>query len=281
MRSGVAACGLFDIAARSADAAAGALLHSHAMTEAPPPRRIAPEAGPHLWHAAALSPADWMLPLGAEAAAEAHHAAPGAALPRLDPVLSRATERMLHGRGFVLLRGLPLPEDPGALLRLLGARIGEVMLFPPGEGSLFNEPCDMLLLLCTDSTTVTLRSAAAVHNALLKADRAALEAFYRPLPQASGGLEVPVFAVNAGAFSARLDRAAIAHAVAPEALAALDHALETSGPPLSLPLRPGDVLGINPFLIWASRVGSVAVQPLRAREDSRLAEGAFAGMLRA
>lgn len=251
------------------------------MTEIPPPRRIAPESGPHLWNAEALSPADWMLPLGAEAAAEAQAAAPGTALPRLDPLLSRVAERLLHGRGFVLLRGLPLPEDPAALLRLLGARIGEVMLSPPGEGPLFNEPCDMLLLLCTDSTTVTLHSAAAIHNALLKANRAALEGFYRSLPQASGGLEVPVFAVSAGVFSARLDRAAIAHVVAPEALAALDQALETAGSPLNLPLRPGDVLGVNPFLVWASRVRSVVAQPLRAREDSRLAEGAFAGMLRA
>jgi len=221
-----------------------------------------------------------MLPLGAEAAAEAQAAAPGGALPRLDPLLSRVAERLLHGKGFVLLRGLPLPEDPGALLRLLGARIGEVMLFPTGESALFNEPCDMLLLLCTDSTTMTLRSAAAVHNALLKTDRAALEAFYQPLPQASGGLDVPVFAVSTGVFSARLDRDAIAPAAAPEALAALDQALETSGPPLNLPLRPGDVLGINPFLVWASRVRSAVAQPLRARDDSRLAEGAFAGMLR-
>jgi hypothetical protein len=251
------------------------------MTEAPPPRRIAPETGPHLWNAEALSPADWMLPLGAEAATEAQAAMPGAALPRLDPLLSRVAERLLHGRGFVLLRGLPPPEDPGALLRLLGARIGEVMLSPPGGGPLFNEPCDMLLLLCTESATVTLRSAAAVHNALLKADRAALEGLYRPLPQASGGLEVPVFALSAGVFSARLDRDAIAHAAPPEALAALDQALETPGLPLNLPLRPGDLLGINPFLVWAGRVRGLTAQPLRAREDSRLAEGAFAGMLRA
>lgn len=252
------------------------------MTEPPLPRRIAPEAGPHLWNAGALSPADWMLPLGAEAAAEAHHATPGAPLPRLDPVLSRVVERLLHGRGFVLLRGLPPPEDPGALLRLLGARMGEALpTEPSGAGPLFNEACDMLLLLCTDSATVTLRSAAAVHNALLKADRAALELFHRPLAQAEGGVEMPVFSVSAGVFSARLDRAALAHAAPPEALAALDQAFDAPGLALNLPLRPGDVLALNPFLVWAGRARGLVAQPLRAREDSRLTEGAFAGLLRA
>lgn len=252
------------------------------MTEAPPPRRIAPEAGPHLWNAEALSPADWMLPLGAEAAAEAQQASPGASLPRLGPVLSRAAERLLHGRGFVLLRGLPPPEEPGTLLRLLGARMGGEALppEPAGEGPLFNEACDMLLLLCADSVTVTLRSAAAVHNALLKADRAALELFYRPLPQAGSRVEVPVFAVSGGVFSARLDRAAMADAVPPEALAALNQAFDAPGLALSLPLRPGDVLAINPFLVWAGRAQGLVAQPLRAREDSRLTEGAFAGLLR-
>jgi len=40
------------------------------MTEPIPPRRIAPQTGPHLWSGAALSPADWMLPLGGEIQAE-------------------------------------------------------------------------------------------------------------------------------------------------------------------------------------------------------------------
>ncbi|MCG7363099.1 TauD/TfdA family dioxygenase [Roseomonas sp. ACRSG] len=248
------------------------------MTEAPPPRRMAPEAGPHLWNAAALSPADWMLPLGAEAAAEAHDAAPAAPLPRLDPVLSRVVERLLHGRGFVLLRGLPPPQEPDALLRLLGARMGEVLApQPTGTDPLFNEACDMLLLLCTDSTTVVLRSAAAVHNTLLKANRAALEQLYQPLPQ----VEVPVFAVSTGVFSARLDHAALAQAASPEAVAALEQALEAPGLALSLPLRPGDVLALNPFLVWAGRARGLVAQPLLAREDSRLTEGAFAGLLRA
>jgi hypothetical protein len=250
------------------------------MTEAPPPRRIAPDSGPHLWSAEALSPADWMLPLGAEAAAEAHGAAPGTPLPRLDPLLSRVAEQLLHGRGFVLLRGLPAPEDPATLLHLLGSRIGEPLTSPAGTGPFFTEACDMLLLLCREATTVTLHSAAAVHNALMKADRAALEVLYRPLPQGED-LDLPVFDNTGGIFSARLDRAAIASATPAAALAALDQALEAPGSALPLPLRPGDVLGLNPFLIWASRVPGVVAQPLRARDDSRLARGAFAGLHRA
>jgi hypothetical protein len=250
------------------------------MTDAPPPRRIAPESGPHLWSAEALSPADWMLPLGAEAAAEAHAAEPDAALPRLDPLMSRIAERLLHGKGFVLLRGLPAPEDAAALLRLLGSRIGEPVDSPPASGPLFTEACDMLLLLCQAAVTVTLRSAAGVHNALLKTNRAALDVLYRPLPQGQE-LELPVFAVDAGIFSARLDRAAMADATPAETLAALDQAMETPGLALNLPLRAGDVLCLNPFLVWASRVPGLVPQPLRAREDSRLAQSAFAGLLRA
>ncbi|MBO1073988.1 hypothetical protein [Roseomonas marmotae] len=260
-----------------ADAAHGALLSLDAMTEVPIPRRIAPESGPHHWSAEALSPADWMLPMGAEAAAEAM-AAPEAPRPRLDPLLSRVAERLSHGQGFALLRGLPAPENPAALLAQLGRGMGEPA--PPaaaGGGAFLTEPCDMLLLLSPHPVTMVLRSAAAVHNALLKADRGALEVLYRPLPHGED-LDLPVFAVSRGVFSARLDRAAIARGTPPEALAALDRVLEMPGLALTLSLRPGDVLCVNPFLVWASQVPGLVMQPLRAREDSRLVEGAFAGL---
>jgi hypothetical protein len=246
------------------------------MTETSPPRRIAPESGPHLWSAEALSPADWMLPLGTEATAEAANSAE-TPLPRLDPLLSRVAERLTHGQGFALLRGLPPPENGAALLQRLGARMGRPLPAVPAEAAFFTEPCDMLLLLCREPATVVLRSAAAVHNALLKADRAALEVFYRPLPLGED-LDLPVFANSGGIFSARLDRAAIARATPPAALAALDRVLDTPGLALSLPLRPGDLLCLNPFLVWGSRAPGLLVQPLLAREDSRLAEGAFAGL---
>ncbi len=233
------------------------------MSDTPPPRRIAPESGPHLWRAEDLSPADWMLPLGQDALADA----------RLAPLLGRVAERLTHGLGFVLLRGLPSPPEPDALLARLAAGLGEPVPAPVGEGPFLTAPCDMLLLLCRDAATVFLRSAAAVHNALLKADRLALEVLYRPLP-AGDELELPVFAVSHGVFAARPERAGLP----PAALAALDAALSTPGLALSLPLRAGDVLCVNPFLCWAGRVPGLLAQGVRAREDSRLRAGAFAGL---
>lgn len=238
------------------------------MTETPPPRRIAPESGPHLWTAEALSPADWMLPFGAETLAAG----------RLEPVLSRVAERLTHGQGFVLLRGLPAPAEPQALLAQLAAPLGRPVSLPDGEGPFLTQPCDMLLLLCIAPATVTLRSAAAVHNALMKADRTLLEVFYRPLPLAGTEWELPVFAVDRGVFSARLDRPAIAGATPAPALQALDAALEQPGLALSLPLRPGDLLAVNPLLVWATRAPGLLAQPVLSREGSRLQDGAFAGL---
>jgi hypothetical protein len=89
---------------------------------------------------------------------------------------------------------------------------------------------------------------------------------------------LPVFAVSSGVFSARLDREAIARATPAAALAALDAALGTPGLALSLPLRPGDVLGLNPFLVWAEPASRLEALALRGRVDSRLDSGAFAGL---
>jgi hypothetical protein len=249
------------------------------MTDTPHPRRVAPESGAHLWMAEAMSPADWMVPLGAEATAQtvAGLATPGMALASLDPLLARVGERLAHGLGFVLLRGLPKPDDAAALLHLLGSRLGDIAAVAPATGSFYTETCDILLLLCQETATLTLRSAAAVHNALMKADRPALEVLYRPLPHGED-LDLPVFAVDGGVFSGRLDRAAIEHGTPAATLAALDAALETPGLALSLPLRPGDVLCINPFLVWASRAPGLATLPLLAFEDSRLASGPFHGL---
>jgi hypothetical protein len=242
------------------------------MTDTPPPRRIAPQSGAHLWSAEALSPADWMVPLGAEAAADTL-APPGEPRPVLDPLLSRMAERLAHGHGFVLLRGLPAPEDGAALLAAIGERMGQRIAVPSNA----NAAGDILLLLCREPTTVTLRSAAAVHNALLKADRTQLEVLYRPLPHGED-LDLPVFAVSSGVFSARLEREAIARATPAAALAALDVALQTPGLALSLPLRPGDVLGLNPFLVWAEPASGLEALVLRGKADSRLDSGAFAGL---
>jgi hypothetical protein len=237
------------------------------MSDTPPPRRIAPESGPHLWSAEKLSPADWMIPLGRE-------------MPdgsRLDALLGRLAERLTHGLGFALLRGLPAQQDAAALLDRLATGLGEPVAVQEGSGPFLTPACDMLLLLCQQGGTVALRSAAAVHNALLKADRAALEVLYRPLP-ASDELELPVFAVSQGVFAARLDRPAIAAATPSSALAALDAVLDSPGLALSLPLRPGDLLCVNPFLCWTGRMPGLLARGVVSRTDSRLAAGAFAGL---
>jgi hypothetical protein len=254
------------------------------MTDTAPPRRIAPQTGAHLWTGPALSPADWMVPLGSDAEAEILAAlhAPGAALPRLDPLLSRIADRLAHGQGFALLRGLPLPEEPASLLGLLGSRIGRPLSLPEPGGPFYTEPCDALLLLCRQSVEVTLVSAAALHNELLRSDRAALDVLYRPLPhgpQAEGGsdLALPVFAVSSGVFAARFDRAALDPAAAGGALSVLEAAAASPELVLKLPLRPGDLLCVNPFLVWARRAAGLASLPLRS-ETSRLADSPFAAL---
>ncbi|PHK94634.1 hypothetical protein CR162_11915 [Pseudoroseomonas rhizosphaerae] len=297
------------------------------MTEPSPPRRIAPQTGPHLWLGSSLSPADWMLPLGGGIAAEieAALAIPGTPLTRLDPLLAQLAERLAHGLGFALLRGLPLPAGPAALLGLLGSRMGRAVHAPlpagPAAGPWHTEPCDALLLLCREAVEVTLLSAAALHNALLKNDRAALEVLYRPLPHAlpsarpgappagpePGGAQgavppgeqggeredrgeeapeeadlspgvaegsLPVFAVTGGVFAARCDRAALDERACGGALAALDDAAATPGLALRLPLRPGDLLCVNPFLVWASRMPGLSALPL-VMPSSRLSDGPF------
>lgn len=171
------------------------------MTEVSPPRRIAPQTGPHLWSGAALYPADWMLPLGGEIRAEIE-VAPGLPVPRLDPLLGQMAERLAHGPGFCLMRGLPLPEEPSALLGRLGSRIGRPLHTSPSAGPVYAEPCDALLLLCREAGEAVLHSAAALHNLLLKADRAALDVLYRTLPGGEGP-PLPVFAVTQGVFAAR------------------------------------------------------------------------------
>jgi len=244
------------------------------MTEPIPPRRIAPQTGPHLWSGAALSPADWMLPLGGEIQAEIE-AAPGLPAPRLDPLLGQMTERLAHGPGFCLVRGLPVPEEPSALLGRLGSRIGRPLHTPPSAGPVYTEPCDVLLLLCREAGETVLHSAAALHNQLLKADRAVLESLYRAQPGGTGPA-LPVFAVTQGVFAARCDRVALGQS-AGDALAMLDEAAAIPELPLRVVVHPGDLLCVNPFLVWASCTGNPATLALLT-EPSRLAEGPFAAL---
>jgi hypothetical protein len=229
------------------------------------PLRLTPLLGPILWVAGELAPNEQMIPLGAEHAAELEAAA--GPTPRLDALAEELRSRLDHGRGFALLRGLPAAAEPEAALRVLGARLGQAVPAQPGTGSRHVEACDALLLRATAPGTARLRSAAAIHNALLKADRAGLAALYQP----RGEPAVPVFSAEGGVFAGRWDDAALP----PDRLpAALEEAL---GEPLTLSLRVGDILAVNPFLVWVDRVAGAAVVALR-EEPSRLDTGAFAAL---
>lgn len=251
------------------------------------PPRLTPQTGLSAWTGAALTPADWMLPIGAEETAglEALAAAPAAPIPpRLAALAETVAERLEHGRGLVLIRGLPLerlgPEGAEAVLLALGARIGVTLpqdaagrlvtrLDGPGpaEGAgavrFQADPADAVALLCLRQTEAggraTLVSAPALHNALLRAERAALAVLHAGLPYRiptapEGQALMPVFSQTSGAFVGRCDHAALAEAaMTPEqraALAALEAAAAAAGQALSVPLHPGDLLLRNPHLVW-------------------------------
>ncbi|WP_431281192.1 hypothetical protein ACQW02_17505 [Humitalea sp. 24SJ18S-53] len=202
-----------------------------------PSFRPAPQAGDHVWHGEALSPDAWMLALGAEAAAEIGAGLAGAAgLPGLTPLLGDLALRLDHGRGLAVLRGLPAEKlapdaaTASALLALLGAPIGR----PIAEaGSLTEAPgaADAWLLLASGAEEIMLASAAAAHNAVMAADRAALVTLFTGEP--------PAFSAQGGSFAGRRVLSA-----------ALDAALAQPGAALRLHLRAGDVLAINPSLVW-------------------------------
>jgi hypothetical protein len=241
-----------------------------------------------------------MVPIGAEAAAELELALIAlagrtptgprdAALPGLAPVLREVAERLEHGRGFVLLRGLDLARIGGpateAALLVLGAHLGTALPQDPagalvgrlaGPGAVADapvrfhaDPADAVALLCLRQPAaggrVTLVSASALHNALLKADRAALAALHGGLPHRNGGgeaLRLPVFSTSSGSFVGRYDREAMwDEALEPAqqaALAALDAAAAAPGQALSLALHAGDILFLNPHLVWKQVVAGEA-----------------------
>ncbi len=205
-----------------------------------PPRRIAPQAGAATWAGADLPASEYMLPLGAEHAAELGGSA-DAPTPRLDALAAELDARLDHGRGLALLRGLPAAAEPDALLRRLGRRLGTPLPEPePGTAAALP---DLLLLALATSAELALLSAAAVHNALLGADRTALAALY----ESSAPGRAPVFAVADGVFAGRADPVRLASTAASPALADVLARPELA---LRLSLRPGDVLALNPFLAW-------------------------------
>ena len=229
------------------------------------PRRLMPLVGPILWTADALAVNEQMIPLGAEHAAEMEAIEPPT--PRLDQLVAELRARLDHGRGFVLLRGLALGADVEGPLRALARRLGRVVPATPSTGRHHVEACDALLLRATAPGTARLRSAAAIHNALLRTDRAGLAALF----EARGEPAMPVFSNEGGVFAARWDDAVLPADRLP---AALEEAL---GEPLVLSLRPGDILALNPFLVWAERVAEAALVAV-CETPSRLDSAAFSAL---
>lgn len=222
------------------------------MSATTPPRpRLTPQAGPAAWRAGDLRTADWMLPLGAEDVAEleaalaalggrAPETAAEAPLPRLGPMLRQAAARLDTGRGFALLRGLPLEklgeEAAEKLLRVLGAHLGRAIpqgaggefvarVESPGGGSarwrFHADAADAVAMLTLrqppEMDPVMLVAAATVHNEMMKRARPALEALHGRLPHLLRGgpgaapvvAELPVFSTASGAFIGRYARDAI------------------------------------------------------------------------
>jgi hypothetical protein len=272
--------------------------------------RLVPQAGPAAWQAAELRPADWMIPLGPEEAAEiaAALAEPGAAAPaKLGAVLRQAATRLDNGRGFALLRGLPLEEAQAApLLELIGAPLGRALpqgpagetvqlLASPASGAarwrFHADAADIVALLILsqppDVDPAMLVAAAAVHNAMMKRDRAALALLYAPLPHLLRGpsdqprvMEMPVFSTASGAFIGRYARDAIEAAqrlpetprltaAQVEALDLLDTLCAEPGLALKLDVRPGDVLLFNPLQVWKRRPeGAEGAEPDSAQRQA-------------
>lgn len=266
-------------------------------TPVTPRPRLAPRAGLAAWRAGDLRPADWMIPLGAEDAAELESALAGLAghapadatavpLPRLGGILRGAATRLDNGRGFALLRGLPLDRIGEAMaeptLLVLGAHLGRAaggvgrLSSPVGTAARWRfhaDAADAVALLVLrqppEADPVMLVSAAAVHNEMMKRDRRALEALYGPLPHAAPGdpprvADMPVFSNASGAFIGRYARDAIEAAQRlPEtprltaaqvaALDLLDGICAEPGLALRIEVRPGDVLLFNPLQVWKRR----------------------------
>ncbi|MBL6454368.1 hypothetical protein JMJ55_03465 [Belnapia sp. T6] len=231
------------------------------------PPRLVPQLGPAAWSGAALAPADWMIPVGAEVVAELAEADP-ARRPHLQGILQTVAERLEQGHGFCLLRGLAL-EAPEAALLALGSQLGTplpqnaagLLVGELGGNTRFQaDPADAVATLCLqqppEGGSLTLVAAAALHNALLKSDRAALAVLHREFPHGdpAAPTPLPVLGTAEGAFFGRYDPEALIEAALDpaqaEALAALDAAAEAPGQALTLPLHTGDLLFHNPQLVW-------------------------------
>ncbi len=288
------------------------------MSSTRPRPRPVPQTGPAVWTATDLTAADWMVPVGMEEAAELEAAltameaaAPVPPLLRLAPILADVVARLDTGRGFCLLRGLPFDRHGAAAaeaaLLALGEQIGKPLnsseapvarLTGPvvAEGGARSGPprfhieaCDAIALLCLangpEAPAHILVSAGAVHNEVMRRDRAALVELYTPAPLIEGGetVERAVFTMTEGAFAARYTRHAVEEAAttpqpgAPPLPAGLRPAFDLldavcAEPALMLKLepRPGDLLLFNPHLVWKRRtLAETAPDAPEAAEEFR------------
>jgi hypothetical protein len=120
-----------------------------------------PIAGPLAWHGPDLANSgDWIWPLDAEALAELDTGLRGIAarglswpdfgredfpLPHLGPILDRVADRLEHGKGIALIRGLPTArytvEEMRQIFWGLASHLGAIRHQNP-EGELFGEVRD-------------------------------------------------------------------------------------------------------------------------------------------
>jgi len=204
------------------------------------PRPSAPLIGPDVWRGAALAatPESWLHPLTPEELDELDRAAaelvaggwPGSALersvsaPTIAARLARLRDDLLDGRGFTVLRGLPVDGDPAlvaARLWVLGRHLGTPVP-QNARGHLLGHVCDLgydaadpatrlyqtnqrqgfhtdsadiVALLCLRTAQrggrSSLASAAAVFNALFVRDPALSGALFEPVATDHRGEEPP------------------------------------------------------------------------------------------
>ena len=131
------------------------------------------------------------------------------------------------------------PARPHGLGR--GGAVRQRVHAAPGGGTAGPTVCDALLLRPDAPARLTLLSAASVHNALLLRDKPLLTSLYAASPALGDGI---AFQVSGGVF-AGYRGPAVPEAAVPETLRT---ALEAPG--LSLSMQGGDVLVLNPFLVW-------------------------------
>ncbi|MEM9464442.1 MAG: TauD/TfdA family dioxygenase [Actinomycetota bacterium] len=188
---------------------------------------IAPrQTGPHVWRGRELSDTDWTWRLEPHEIAELVAAADRGTrdLPVVGPRLDALRQRLIRGRGFELLRGLPLDEighDRAAeILLLIGRHLGslrsqnaagdllghvrnvgldasnpDVRIYQTDQRQTFHtDSSDVVGLLCLNEAAEggdsMLVSAAAIYNEMLDRDPSLAHALFAPVATDRRG-EVP------------------------------------------------------------------------------------------